>query len=112
MHKACDPADDPGNFEILVDDQPVAVLNCGESTGPVELAPGAYTVREASGEDTSLSDYTSVISGDCAENGSITLASGDAASCTITNTRIPPSAAATSASIRSAIRPTTTPFRC
>jgi Prealbumin-like fold domain len=90
VHKACDPADDPGNFEILVDDQPVAVLNCGESTGPVELGPGAYTVREASGEDTSLSDYTSVISGDCAENGSITLASGDAASCTITNTRIPP----------------------
>jgi hypothetical protein len=90
VHKVCDPADDPGNFEILVDDRPVAVLNCGESTGPVELAPGAYTVREASGEDTSLSDYTSVISGDCAENGSITLASGDAASCTITNTRIPP----------------------
>jgi hypothetical protein len=90
VHKVCDPADDPGNFEILVDDQPVGVLNCGESTGPVDLAPGTYTVREASGEDTSLSDYTTVISGDCAANGSITLASGDSASCTFTNTRIPP----------------------
>ena len=58
VHKVCDPADDPGNFEILVDDQPVSVLNCGESTGPVDLAPGTYTVREASGEDTSLSATT------------------------------------------------------
>lgn len=90
VNKVCDPADDPGNFVILVDDQPIAALDCGESATPVELAPGTYTVREASGEDTSLSDYTTVISGDCAADGSITLASGDSLSCTFTNTHIAP----------------------
>ncbi len=55
VHKFCDPANDQGNFEILINDQPVGVLKCGESIEPVDIAPGTYTVREASSEDTSLS---------------------------------------------------------
>ena len=90
VHKVCDPTEDPGSFEILVDDQPIALLSCGESAVPVELAPGTYTVREAAGEDTTLADYATTISGDCAADGSITLGSGEPASCTFTNTRIPP----------------------
>jgi len=43
---------------------------------------GTYTVNE-----TPDSDYTTVISGDCASNGSITLNIGDVKECTITNTR-------------------------
>jgi hypothetical protein len=53
------------------------------------LAAGAYTVGEAGGTGTSLSDYTTVIGGDCAADGSVTVAAGGAATCTVTNTRNP-----------------------
>jgi len=49
------------------------------------FAAGSYTVRE-----TGQTGYTGVISGDCAADGSITLALGDVKSCTITNTDNPP----------------------
>ena len=47
---------------------------------------GSYTVSE-----TSDSGYTSAITGDCAANGTITLALGDVKICTITNNDIVPS---------------------
>jgi hypothetical protein len=95
VHKICDPTDDPGQFEIHltgpnVSALAIATVGCGEPVGPVQLAPGAYTVSEAGVPPTSLADYTTAIDGDCAADGSITLASGDSATCTITNTRIPP----------------------
>src|SRR5262249_34418748 len=95
VHKVCDPADDPGQFEIhvtgpLVRGRSVATLSCGESIGPVQVAPGSYTLSEAGVPPTSLADYTTVISGDCSADGAITIAAGDTASCTFTNTRIPP----------------------
>jgi hypothetical protein len=95
VHKVCNPANDPGQFEIhvtgpLVRGRSVASLACGESIGPVQVAPGSYVLSEAGVPPTSLADYTTIISGDCATNGSITLAAGDSASCTFTNTRIPP----------------------
>ena len=46
---------------------------------------GTYTVSE-----TSQTGYTSVISGDCASSGSITLAVGDVKACTITNDDVAP----------------------
>ena len=91
LTKLCVPAADPGQFELRVDGAPVSALRCGQSTtAAVGVAPVTHTVSEAGVPPTSLSDYTTVISGDCAANGSITLAPGQAASCTITNTRIPP----------------------
>lgn len=47
----------------------------------------AHTVSETAGTDTSLSEYTAVITGDCASNGSITLTTGSSKACTITNTK-------------------------
>ncbi len=47
--------------------------------------PGSYTVSE-----TTDSGYTSTITGDCAANGTITLALGDVKICTITNDDIAP----------------------
>jgi Prealbumin-like fold domain len=89
--KVCVPASDPGLFEVRVDGLPVADLKCGESTtAPVGVAPLTHIVSEAGIPPTNLSDYTTVISGACAADGSITLAPGQAASCTITNTRVPP----------------------
>jgi prealbumin domain-containing protein len=95
VHKVCNPADDPGQFEIHIDGPNVNALNiatvgCGDSVGPVQLASGTYTVSEAGVPPTSLADYTTVISGACAANGAITLAPGQSAACTFTNTRIPP----------------------
>lgn len=48
---------------------------------------GSHTVSE-----TSASNYTSVIGGDCAANGTITLALSDLKTCTITNTYVSPPA--------------------
>jgi hypothetical protein len=88
--KVCVPSDDPGQFEIHLDGVKFAELSCGETTNPIELAPGDYTVSEASGVRTSRSDYTTVISGDCDAGGSVTVVADETAHCTITNTRIPP----------------------
>lgn len=90
VHKACVPANDPGLFEIHLDGTKVAELSCGETTEPIELAPGNYTVSEGSGVRTSRSDYTTVISGECDADGSVTVVANETAQCTITNTRIPP----------------------
>jgi Prealbumin-like fold domain len=91
VEKVCVPAGDPGHFEIHVDGDKVAELSCGETTEPIELPPGGHTVSEASGVRTSRSGYTTVISGDCAADGSVTVVANQTAHCTITNTRIPPS---------------------
>ena len=50
------------------------------------LNTGSYIVSEQS-----TAGYTGVFSGDCAANGSVTMALGDTKTCTITNTDIAPS---------------------
>jgi hypothetical protein len=89
VNKVCSPPTDGGLFELDIDSLQFADVPCGGSTGPVEVLAGAHTVSEAGGTDTSLSDYTTVIGGACAPDGSVTVAAGGAATCTITNTRIP-----------------------
>ena len=86
--KICVPPTDDGRFNLQVDGSTVlANAACGDSTGPRPTTPGTHTVGETAGTGTSLADYTSVIGGNCAANGSVTLANGDAATCTITNQR-------------------------
>jgi hypothetical protein len=53
----------------------------------VDLTPGSYIAGETAGTGTVLSDYVTNISGDCAANGSVTLALGESKTCTITNTK-------------------------
>jgi hypothetical protein len=62
------------NFPLFVDMTPVT------SGIPAQFDPGTHVVSE-----TQQAGYTGVISGDCAPDGSITLAVGDDAACTITN---------------------------
>lgn len=78
-------------------------INAASVTSGVQntLATGLNTVSE-----TSDSTYSSVIGGDCASNGTITLFSGDVKSCTITNTFI--TVANTSGGHRRDIAATTT----
>jgi hypothetical protein len=89
VHKLCNPASDPGQFEIQTNTLVIGTLGCGESVGPVPLAPGPYKVSEVGVPPTSNADYTSTLTGDCSTSGLLVLASGQAADCTFTNTRIP-----------------------
>jgi hypothetical protein len=103
--KECDPADDGGQFEIHLDTTHFANLSCGQSTGAIQVAPGSHTVSEAGVPPTSLSDYTTVISGACnATTGAVTVVANQTAHCTFTNTRIPPT---TTLEVKKICRPTT-----
>ena len=90
VNKVCSPVADPGRFDLHVDEHVFADVPCGGTTGRLVTAPGAHTVRESGGSGTSLTDYTTAIGGDCAPDGTITLANGADAVCTVTNTRKPP----------------------
>jgi hypothetical protein len=85
--KICVPADDGGRFNLTIDDQTAQDVPCGGSFGPVPVPPGLSHVSESAGTGTSLSDYTSTIGGACAVDGTVTLAAGQLATCTITNAR-------------------------
>jgi len=60
---------------------------CGGTTGAVPVRAGSHTVSEAGASGTVLSDYVTSIGAPCAANGSISLALGQNATCTITNTK-------------------------
>jgi len=86
--KALSPTDDPGKFNLQIDSVTKATdQGNGGTTGAISVSPGAHTVGELAGTGTNLGDYTTVIGGDCASNGSITLVTGDHKACSITNTR-------------------------
>jgi hypothetical protein len=65
----------PGDFPLFVDGTPVT------NNQQITTTVGPHTASE-----TADPNYTAVIGGDCAANGSITLAAGDVKTCTITNT--------------------------
>lgn len=88
VNKVLSPNTDPGLFNLLIDGNvDAANVTDGGTTGAQTLSIGSHTVSETAGTSTNLSDYTAVFSGDCATDGSITLAAGDNKTCTITNTR-------------------------
>ncbi|MEK7509394.1 MAG: lamin tail domain-containing protein [Patescibacteria group bacterium] len=67
------------DFPLFIDGSPVV------SWATTTVATGTRTVSE-----TNQSGYTATIGGDCASNGTITLAYGDVKNCTITNDDIAP----------------------
>jgi uncharacterized protein YegL len=75
--------DDGGQKEI--EDFSLFINATPTNSGDTKLVPpGTYTISE-----TADSGYVGTISGDCAVNGSVTVAYGDAKVCTITNDDIP-----------------------
>ncbi|HEU6444807.1 MAG TPA: hypothetical protein VFL61_07120, partial [Gaiellaceae bacterium] len=81
---------DGSTFDIFVG--ATQVLDDAEDGASNEraYAPGLYSVTENFGDGSSIgSDWTVVFSGDCDQNGSVSLAYGDAKTCTITNKRKP-----------------------
>jgi hypothetical protein len=89
VNKVCVPGSDSGLFNLIIDGTTYGANKpCGGNTGPVLLSVGPHTVSETAGTGTDLANYATTIGGDCAPNGSITLAPGDTKSCTITNERL------------------------
>jgi hypothetical protein len=92
VNKVCLPTSDTGLFNLRIDGANAgtgADAGCGGTTGPVEVAIGTHTVSETAGTGNNLDNYTSVIGGQCAADGTVTLAAGESKTCTITNTRKP-----------------------
>jgi hypothetical protein len=85
--KDVQPDSDSGLFNLLIDDT-VYATNVGDySTGAIALETGSYIVSETEGTGTHLTDYLSVIDGDCDAQGNVIIGPGESKACTITNTR-------------------------
>ena len=93
INKVCDPTNDPGKFTFKVDGSNATNgvdKSCGTGTGAFDIAAGSHTVSEVAGTGTDLTNYFSPeISGDCASDGTVSLAAGDSKTCTVTNKRKP-----------------------
>jgi uncharacterized repeat protein (TIGR01451 family) len=95
VRKVAVPSDDPGRFNLLVDNALVATGGHGTTSGHLAIGAGEATVRETAGPRTSLGDYTSKV--ECT-NGTdtvsvqgtkldATIGKDDSVVCTFTNTR-------------------------
>jgi hypothetical protein len=90
VNKVCVPTSNGGHFNLLVDAATFGTgtdVACGGTTGVVVSSIGTHTVSETAGTATDLANYVTAIGGDCATNGSVTLAAGDNKVCTVTNSR-------------------------
>jgi hypothetical protein len=84
------PDSDTGLFNLRIDGATAgtgANVGDGGTTGFVPVNAGSHTVSETAGTNTTLSDYVTVIGGDCAANGTVTLGLAQNKTCTITNTK-------------------------
>ena len=89
VNKVCNPTTDTGKFNLQIDGVTKAAdALCGGTTGAVAVSIGAHTVAETAGTGNNLANYTTVTDGASAGTGSITLAAGQNATCTITNTHV------------------------
>ena len=95
--KALSPATDAGRFSLLVDGAAKATnVGDGGTTGTIAVLPGTHTVAEAAGTGTDLANYTATLSckntarANATDNdGTLSVAAGDAWECLFTNTRKP-----------------------
>ena len=99
LRKVTVPADDPGLFNLLINDQVHAIGRNGATTGPITVGVGEGTVSETAGPETDLADYDSKV--ECTRNGKLevsvpgtkvdgVIGNGDTVVCTFTNTRTTP----------------------
>ena len=86
VNKVLLPASNGGTFDLLIDNVVYGSGGDGATTGAIAFNPGSYTISEQGANGTNLAHYISVIGGDCAPDGTVTINIGDNAVCTITNT--------------------------
>jgi uncharacterized repeat protein (TIGR01451 family) len=114
LKKVVVPSSDPGQFNLQIDGTTYATGGDGTHTGPVTVSAGTHTVGETAAPGTSLSDYTTTYSGDCTQRDpravvEVSLRPGDAAVCTITNTRSRPSGKGSDLSISKTVEQVSVP---
>ncbi len=86
--KDLQPDNDSGLFNLRIDGATAGTgANVGDngSTGFVPVNAGSHTVSETAGTGTNLADYVTTFGGDCAANGTVSLALAQNKTCTITN---------------------------
>lgn len=89
VNKVVVPSGAKGVFNLTVDGTVWAAdVGHGGTTGLVVLQPGPHQVGETAGTATALGEFVPSYSGDCDATGAVTLVAGQAAVCTITNTRM------------------------
>ena len=71
-------------FNLRIDGV-VVRANTNGNSGFQPVTPGNHTVDETGGTGTNLGAFFTVIGGDCAADGTVSLALGDHKTCTITN---------------------------
>src|SRR5262249_23720624 len=72
-------------FDLKIDGVTVKANVGGGSSAPQRVSPGKHVVSEALSRYTVDAPISTVIAGDCDENGIVNLALGDNKVCTITN---------------------------
>ena len=88
VNKVLVPMADLGLFNLQIDGiTQAADVGNGGTTGSLVVAAGAHTVGETAGTGTSLTDYTTVISGDADAAGNVVAIAGLTKTAIITNTR-------------------------
>ena len=96
LKKVTIPADDPGVFQLRINNAVVATGGNGTTSGPLRTGIGEASVRETAGPGTNLADYDSRV--ECTRNGTVQVSvtgtkvdgevrAGDTVVCTFTNTR-------------------------
>ena len=96
LRKVTVPADDPGVFQLRINNTVVATGGNGTTSGQLRTGIGEGSVSETAGAGTSLADYDSKV--ECTRNGTVEIsvtgtkvdgavAQGDVVVCTFTNTR-------------------------
>jgi len=96
LRKVTVPADDPGVFQLRINNAVVATGGNGTTSGPLRTGIGEGTVSETASAGTNLADYDSKV--ECTRNGKVDVsvagtkvdgkvAQGDVVVCTFTNTR-------------------------
>jgi len=83
------PSTDTGTFNLKIDGGTAAACVGDGGSAAQQVSIGAHTVSESACTGTNLANYTTVIGGDCAPDGSVTLAVGENKTCSITNSRKP-----------------------
>jgi hypothetical protein len=85
---AVGPSGDTGLFNLTIDEATVAnKIGNGGVFGPQVRSVGLHVIGQTEAPGTDLRQYLFLYGGDCSPDGSINLNSGDAKTCTITNTR-------------------------
>lgn len=90
VNKLFTPVTDTGSVNLAIDGTVYASgVGHNGTTGAVPLTAGKHAVTETAAGSTDLTDYEATFGGACDSSGNVTLALGDAKTCTITNARLP-----------------------